>query len=320
MQRFTRQLLLWQLCAAVLMCLLAGLWGHLRWPLAALTGVAAVLLARVALTANNFAIAWRYHSETPPDYRLTILQTCALFLREFYATMWNSSWAMPFKRFGKRDIAHANGLPVLLIHGYGCNSGYWDSLSTVLTRANVTHHAIDLEPILADIDSYVPAIDAAIETLCRDGGRNGERASIVIVAHSMGGLAARAYLRDHGAARVAQLITLGTPHHGTGIANYGAGANSRQMRWSGSAKNGAPSAWLRKLDEGESAAVRARIVSIYSHHDNIISPQTSAHLDGARNLEYQGIGHVALALHPQIQARVLAEIRNASAQTLMTGA
>jgi len=77
---------------------------------------------------------------------------------------------------------------------------------------------------------------------------------------------------------------------------------------------GAPSLWLRKLDSGENATTRARIVSIYSHHDNIVAPQTSSHLDGARNIEYQGIGHVALALHPLIHARVLAEIRNASAR------
>jgi len=41
---------------------------------------------------------------------------------------------------------------------------------------------------------------------------------IVIVAHSMGGLVARSAIEEHGA-KVAKLITLGTPHLGTPLAN-----------------------------------------------------------------------------------------------------
>jgi hypothetical protein len=57
--------------------------------------------------------------------------------------------------------------------------------------------------------------------------------------------------------------------------------------------------------------VYALFVSIYSHHDNIIAPQTSSRLPGATNIELCGIGHVALAPHPAVQARVIDEIRRA---------
>jgi len=308
--RLTRRLLLAQLLAALLVAGAVVVWGHLPWLLAAPLGVAAVVLVRLTITANNFFIAWRYRSETPSSHTLNWRQAAALFFYEFYASQWSSSYAMPFKAFSKRAARHPSGLPVLLIHGYGGNSGYWHAMSKSLAQANIAHHAIDLEPMLTDIDNYVPAIHRAIETLCAESGSP----RIVVLAHSMGGLATRAYMRDHGNARIAQLITLGTPHHGTGIANFGPGMNSRQMHWRGKAANGTPSAWLRKLETGEDAATRARIVSIYSHHDNIVAPQTSSHLDGARNIEYQGIGHVALVRHPLIRARVLAEIRNASAR------
>ena len=91
----------------------------------------------------------------------------------------------------------------------------------------------------------------------------------------MGGLAARAWLRNdpHALARAARLITLGTPHHGTVLANLGVGANARQMRCS---QAGEPSAWLRALAAGESAAARARMVSIWTYHDNIVAPQHPA--------------------------------------------
>ena len=124
----------------------------------------------------------------------------------------------------------------------------------------------------------------------------------------MGGLAARAYLRDHGSRHIAKVITLGSPHQGTGLANFGAGLNSRQMRWTGNAKTGTPSEWLRTLAETENDAIRALFVSIYSHHDNIVSPQTSSHLQGATNIEFNGIGHVALGFHPAIQKCVIEEV------------
>ena len=120
----------------------------------------------------------------------------------------------------------------------------------------------------------------------------------------------RVYLRDHGSARIAKIITLGTPHHGTGLANLGIGINSRQMRREGSPRGNGPSAWLRRLEESEDPTTRKLFVSIFSHHDNIIAPQTSSYLPGARNIEFHGIGHVALALNAQVQALVLDEVRN----------
>ncbi len=308
--RLARGLMLLELLAAALIAVAATKWWHVEpWELAALYGVAGVLLVRLLITSNNFMLAWHHRSETPASHRLTAAQVCALFAREFHATLWSTSWTMPFKVFHKRDAHRPVGLPVLLIHGWACNSGYWHAMSRAFQHANITHHAVDLEPVLADIDSYATMIHDAVETLCRDSGQS---TAVIIVGHSMGGLAARAYLRRHGYERVAQLITLGSPHHGTTLANFGRGMNSRQMHW----RDGRPSAWLCRLNEEEDPAVRARIVSIYSHHDNIVAPQISSHLEGARNIEYQGIGHVALARHPLIHARVIAEIRNASARRL----
>ncbi|MGC4244109.1 MAG: lipase, partial [Herbaspirillum sp.] len=61
----------------------------------------------------------------------------------------------------------------------------------------------------------------------------------------------------------------------------------------------------------EEADALGHIVSIYSHHDNIVSPQTSAHLEGAWNIPVIGIGHVALALEPSIHKMVIELIHNA---------
>jgi len=123
--------------------------------------------------------------------------------------------------------------------------------------------------------------------------------SAAIVAHSMGGLVARAWMRRFGTAHVARIITLGTPHHGTDLAQKAPGDNARQMQRNGE--------WLARLD-ADDRAQRRLITSIYSWHDNIIAPQDSCHLPGARNIALHGIGHVALGRHPEIAKHILAEI------------
>ena len=181
-----------------------------------------------------------------------------------------------------------------------CNRGYWTKLSRQLAQAGIVHKAIDLEPIDANIEDFVPQVEQAITELCARTGSD----RVILVAHSMGGLVARAWLRHYGAARVARIITIGTPHHGTALANLAAGTNARQM----SRIDGAPSGWLAQLAASEAPETRALITSMYSHHDNIVAPQCSAHLPGARNLAFGGIGHVALASDARVLRQLLAEI------------
>lgn len=272
--------------------------------------MAMIIAVRAIITFNNFVIASRFRSPLPSHYRIGKWQMLRLFLNEFRATMLSSSWTMPFQMFSLRKTSGATDLPVLLIHGYGCNSGYWHAMSKALLDARIAHYAIDMEPVVGSIDDYVPQIHHAIEHLRHETGHD----RIVIVAHSMGGLATRAYLRRHGSDRVARVITLGTPHHGTVLAHFGVGVNTEQMRWTVFEQEGLASDWLRELAQSESESVYKLFVSIYSHHDNIISPQTSSILKGAKNIEFHAIGHVALALDPVIQAQVIREIRDASAQ------
>ena len=307
--RITRLLLLFQLLVAAAISFAAMQLFHAgNAVVAALIGIGVVVLARFMITCNNFFLAWRFRSETPEHYRIGWWEAVRLLAGEFRATMTASSWTMPFRTFSTCAARHPEGLPVLLIHGYGCNSGYWHAMSKSLMKANITHHAVDLEPVIGGIDEYVPTVHAAVENLCRETGHD----RVVIVAHSMGGLVARAYLRDHGTRRVAKVITLGTPHHGTGLAHFGVGLNTHQMRWTATEQEGVASEWLRALKAAEDPAAYRLFVSIYSHHDNIISPQTSSHLPGAKNIELHAIGHVALALDPEVQAQVIREVRDAS--------
>ena len=210
---------------------------------------------------------------------------------------------MPFCRLGPTPALYAGSIPVLLLHGYGCNSGFWHRLSQRLHAARISHHAIDLEPVLGPIDGYAPQVMTAIDLLCKASGIS----CVIIVAHSMGGLVARAAIRQHGSNRIAKLITLGTPHTGTGLAQLGIGANARQMARSA---DGTCSDWLAILNTGQ-ALPSAPLVSIYSRHDNIIAPYLSSHVAGAKNIALDGIGHVAMGSDAVVAAHVVNEIRTA---------
>ena len=281
---------------------------HLQNSWMALTiSVALVSLIRLSITINGFRLSGLFRHKSCSEFPLGWRQSFHIVRTEFIATMLSSSWSMAFCSFEKRPASNPVGLPVLLIHGYGCNSGYWHWMSKKLRRARIMHHAVNLEPVLAGIDGYGELIHRAAEALCRDSGS----ARLIIVAHSMGGLASRAYLRDYGSARIEKVITLGTPHRGTGLANHGPGLNSRQMRRD-IGNDGAASDWLLQLKKTESTAITTLFVSLYSHHDNIVWPQQSAHLDRATNIGLQGIGHVALALDDDVQQRVISEILSAS--------
>ncbi len=293
-----RALLLVQLVCAALVGYAIARALHAGFITGLLGGAVALVLVRLAISANNFWLSSRSASLTPPAHRLGARAALRLFGEEFAQSMRYSSWIMPRARPCLRVYADARLAPVLLLHGYGCNSGYWAHLTPRLDAAQISHATLDLAPVTAPIDAYVPLVEQGVQDLLAATGA--ER--VIIVAHSMGGLVARAWMRTYGSGRVARVITLGTPHHGTSLASFGIGANALQMRLGG--------AWLHELAASESAATRALITSIYSHHDNIVAPQTSSELDGARNLAFGGIGHVALGASRQILDALMQELCN----------
>jgi pimeloyl-ACP methyl ester carboxylesterase len=296
--RFTRIMLALQL---IVIAGLASLLFKLHWinqPLLAIAASALLLtLPRAAVVINNFFLTDALRQPLQNGTLPSLLARARLLLTEFYASSLCWYWLLPFAVFRSRLQPHDSGLPVLLIHGYGANSGYWKPCSKLLTRAGISHQAIELEPVLASIDDYAELINTAVEALCASSGQQ----QVIILAHSMGGLAARAFVRVHGSERVAKLITLGTPHFGSTLANFAMGVNATQMQ------RAAP-AWLHALADTETPALRACVVSIYSRQDNIVAPQDSAHLPGASNVAVELIGHVALGFDAGVLKLVLNEI------------
>jgi triacylglycerol esterase/lipase EstA (alpha/beta hydrolase family) len=119
----------------------------------------------------------------------------------------------------------------------------------------------------------------------------------VIVAHSMGGLAVRAWLVRGQPHRVLRVVTVASPHQGTRIAQHGFSTNTREMRV------GSP--WLESLTARENADLYRRFTCFWSHCDNIVFPSANATLPGADNRHLPATPHVQMAYHPAVYEEVL---------------
>lgn len=175
-------------------------------------------------------------------------------------------------------------IPVVLVHGYMCNHRIWDDVADALRAQGHDVLAVNLEPLFASIDAYGPIVETAVQALLRHSGQP----QVAIVGHSMGGLAARAWLRTYGPQHVARVITLGTPHVGTKIPQHAPTPNGRQMA--------SGSDWLQQLRTTETAEVYQLFRIAITPQDNIVYPQRDQILADLTAEVFEGIGHVQMCL------------------------
>ena len=274
-------------------------------PAAALAGAAVIAVCwRVAMTLASYAVAWRYRDRAPPEFQRSSFALLGYLLMEAAATIAVYGVLQPLERLvignaRPTSLSRAR-LPVLLLPGYVCNRALWWVLARALRGGSEDCWAVTLEPVYGRIDDLVVPLAAALDELLSETGHP----QAVIVAHSMGGLVARAYLRDYGARKVARLITLGSPHHGSMHARLGAGFNAREME--------PGSAWLHALAAAEGGGFPVPFTSIFSYHDNFVAPQTSGRHPAARNIALAGVGHLSLVFSPRVRRLVAAELDAAS--------
>lgn len=202
------------------------------------------------------------------------------------------SWRQPFlwRRWPDSDHAAMPGTrAAVLVHGFVCNRGLWLPWMRELRRRGLSYTSVNLEPVFGSIDDYAPLIDEAVQRAQALTGL-----PPLLVCHSMGGLAARAWLAGTpGAAqRVSAVVTIGTPHQGTWLARWSYVTNGIQMRMGGP--------WLLALQAREAAQQRPPFVCWYSNSDNVVFPASAATLPGADNRHLPGQSHVAMAFHPEV--------------------
>jgi triacylglycerol esterase/lipase EstA (alpha/beta hydrolase family) len=250
-----------------------------------------------AITACWFALARLFRAPPPPAMQIGPGASLRLFWNEMRA-IGRSGPRMALHRWLMRDPAPAPATaPVLLLHGVLCNAGVMHGLRSHLRARGIGPvYALSYGPPLASIEDFADQLAERIDDIVRATGAQ----RVAIVSHSMGGLVARACLRRHGTARIASVMTLGAPHHGSVHAWLFPGICLAQLR--------PGNAWLAELNRTEAPPGGLRFVSLWSWHDSMVAPQTSARLAGAENIELSGIGHNALLGDPQVFRLVAEEL------------
>ena len=193
-------------------------------------------------------------------------------------------------------LAHdvsAVATPVLLVHGMVDNRSIFTLLRRSLRRCGFGQvRTLNYSPFTTDVRDAAATLGRAVEDLCAETGH--ER--IHVVAHSLGGVVARYHVqRLGGDERVHTLVTLGSPHRGTGSARLLPLRLCRQLR---------PGSDLMAELDLPAPGCRTRFLAVWSDLDQLIYPKRNASIEhpdlDAHNVPVPGVGHMSLPMHPRV--------------------
>ena len=291
-----------QQCLAVGLVLAALAWFAWRWPASpssAIVGAVVIFFSYSIFLAAEFVLL-KTVGPSDPAPAPTWLDVVRAWWSESLMTPRVFFWRQPFRWRAQPDFMDASARGrrgVVFVHGFVCNRGFWNPWMKQFHAAGIPFAAVNLEPVFGSIDAYAQIIEDAVRRV-----RDATGLDPVLVCHSMGGLAARAWLRKYKTtARVHHVVTIGTPHGGTWLGRFGSTANGQEMRLGGG--------WVKAL-AGETPAVP--FTCWYSNCDNIVFPVSTATLPGADNRLVLGAAHVQLGFVPEVIAHTRNLVASAS--------
>ena len=272
-------------------------------PVMAMSGFLIIIFGYVGVLGLEFLLV-RQINKTDPTPPATAGELFSAWIGEALVAPRIFCWHQPFRASAVPDNLNAGSVVkgqrgVVFIHGFLCNRGFWNPWLQQLQGRGHAYVALSLEPVFGSIDDYTPQIEAAVQQVSMATGM-----APLLVCHSMGGLAARAWLQNMRAdARVHHIVTIGTPHRGTWLARFSHGLNGQQMRLA--------SSWQAGLDHQAPDKRPALFTCWYSSSDNIVLPASTATLPGADNRLVCGKAHVQMAFAPQLVSATLALLSTA---------
>ena len=261
-------------------------------------GFLLLVVCYLVTLATEFLLLYKFSFRSVLS-RPGVPQLVVAYFRELPCCIAAFLWRQPFRSNTIEDSAGGfltDRRGVVLVHGLFCNRGFWNPWLRRLRDQGIPFIAVNLEPLHGSIDAYVPHIERAVARMTKATGL-----PPVLVGHSMGGLAIRAWFaRPGNVAAVCRVITIGTPHQGTLLADHSRLVNGKQMRRG--------SSWLAELRKKERGAPVARFTCFWSECDNIVFPTGSATLPGADNRQLAGMPHMAMAFHPAVFDETLRQL------------
>ncbi len=188
-----------------------------------------------------------------------------------------------------RALGSGGGRPVVLLHGWAMTPASLGLLALRLRRAGRRPYLLGYPSTGADMNRKAATIARQIASIREESGAD----QVDIVAHSLGGLLARAAMRDCGGLDfIGRLVTLGTPHQGTVLAAFLSWPRIKPMR--------PGSRFLQGLAENDPLPSRLAITAVFSGFDALVFPQRLAEYPGAMNVEVDDVGHMSLLVSRRV--------------------
>lgn len=216
----------------------------------------------------------------------------------------------------KPSAAHPN--PVVLVHATGVNLGAnWVALSPMLANAGYCVFAFNYGMTwlslgrvggLGEISASAKTLSSFVEKVRANTGA----AKVDLVGHSQGGMMPNYYIKFlGGASKVGTFVGLSPSNHGTtfsGIVTLGANLNLigfvNSLFWGlgvpGLSQQMAGSSFQKNLFASGDTVAGPKYVVIQTKHDFVVTPYTTAFLNGAKNILIQDqcpsdpVGHVGM--------------------------
>ncbi len=193
--------------------------------------------------------------------------------------------------------------PVLLVHGYGAGAEvtWWHIRERLIEDCWPPEFVY--APEFIDVTGCNPAHGNEIAAWVRELKERTGRDKVDIVAHSMGGLDARYYIKYLcGYRHVRNFVSIAGAHHGSWmgcLARHTCGGE--QLCRGLGADDWRDNPFLADLNDcDETPGEEILYMSIWSDGDEIVLPPESSILDGARNVQLEHpIGHAGIFLEDE---------------------
>ena len=185
----------------------------------------------------------------------------------------------------------ASAPPLILVHGFASNNGFWAYAARQLGQFYPGWIYVP------ELDPMYPSMDAAaaqISDVAHRARAQSRQENVIVMGHSMGGVAALQYARHEHWRGIGHVVCLGAPFAGTRLADLPVIRRFAPAR---------PDSDLHQrlgaaLDSG--ACAGRPITNIWSWHDTIVAPQYNSHIAGVQNVVLSGVGHLEMAFSPAI--------------------
>jgi triacylglycerol esterase/lipase EstA (alpha/beta hydrolase family) len=186
--------------------------------------------------------------------------------------------------------------PVLLVPGYG---GLLSSLDDLTARLRAAGRDAEAVPMpgdgTGDLTEQARVLNTAVQARLAAGAP-----SVDLVGYSAGGVVVRLWAKRYdGAAHARRIVTLGSPHHGAGVASL-AQAFVPGLCPVACQQLAPGSALLRQLNAGDETPAGPQWLSVWTSQDETVTPPDSAVLAGAVDVRLQSVCADEVVQHSQL--------------------